>query len=180
MFTLRVEEGLALTLVEPSFAKHYYHTVCEQRDYLSQWLVWPALADSENFFASFIDQSLKDYANGTSLTCAMVYHGKIIGNIGLVSISQPLKKVEIGYWLNHEYQGKGIVTKSVARLISYAFDILAMEKVEISVAVENTGSRKVCERLKFELEGIISNSENLNGRIVSHAIYGLSRARYDG
>ena len=180
MFSLKVEEGLALTLVEPAFAKHYYQSVCEQRDYLSQWLVWPALADSEDFFASFIDRSLKDYADGTSLTCAMVYHGKIIGNIGFVSISQPLKKVEIGYWLSHAYQGKGIVTKSVARLISYAFETLTMEKVEIAVAVENTASRKVCERLKFELEGIISNAENLNGRIVSHAIYGLSRAKYTG
>ncbi len=53
-----------------------------------------------------------------------------------------------------------------------------MEKVEISAAVENQSSRKVCERLQFNLEGIITRSENLNGRIiVDHAIYGLHRSK---
>lgn len=50
-----------------------------------------------------------------------------------------------------------------------------MEKVEISAAVENAASRAVCERLGCELEGIITRNENLNGRIVDHAIYGLER-----
>jgi len=50
-----------------------------------------------------------------------------------------------------------------------------MQKVQISVAVDNQPSRKVCERLGFSLEGVITRSENLNGRVVDHAIYGLSR-----
>ena len=42
-------------------------------------------------------------------------------------------------------------------------------------ATENLASRAICERLGMKLEGIISNAENLNGRIVDHAIYGLHR-----
>ncbi|MCP4970425.1 MAG: GNAT family N-acetyltransferase [Arcobacter sp.] len=52
---------------------------------------------------------------------------------------------------------------------------LKMEKVEISVAVENIKSRAVCKRLNMKLEGIISNSENINGKIVDHAIYSLHK-----
>ncbi|MFW1332146.1 GNAT family N-acetyltransferase, partial [Vibrio parahaemolyticus] len=74
-----------------------------------------------------------------------------------------------------EHQGKGLVSKSVSKLIEMAFTELDMQKVEISAAVENQPSRKVCERLGFSLEGIITCSENLNGRVVDHAIYGLSR-----
>jgi ribosomal-protein-serine acetyltransferase len=50
-----------------------------------------------------------------------------------------------------------------------------MQKVEISVAVDNQSSRGVCERLGFKLEGIITRAENLNGRVVDHAVYGLNR-----
>ncbi len=35
-----------------------------------------------------------------------------------------------------------------------------MEKIEISAATENMSSRKVCERLHFTLEGIITCNEN--------------------
>ncbi len=48
-----------------------------------------------------------------------------------------------------------------------------MEKVEIRVATKNTPSRNVCEKLGCSLEGEVSHSENLNGGIVSHAIYAI-------
>jgi ribosomal-protein-serine acetyltransferase len=50
-----------------------------------------------------------------------------------------------------------------------------MEKVQISAATQNKPSRAVCERLGFSLEGVITRAENLNGPVVDHAIYGLSR-----
>lgn len=178
MFTLEVETDLELALVEPSFSKAYYNIVCEQRDYLSQWLVWPAHADSEGFFESFVKKSLNDYAEGKSLTCAMVFQGNVVGNISFNVISYELKKVEIGYWLSNEHQGKGIVTKSVSKLIAYAFSQLKMEVVQISAAIDNTQSRKVCDRLGFKLNGVITNSENLNGRIVDHAVYSINRDQW--
>ncbi|HGF5104198.1 TPA: GNAT family N-acetyltransferase [Vibrio parahaemolyticus] len=174
MFTLEVEKGLQLALVEPDFASKYLEIVSREREYLSQWLAWTQHADNCDFFLNFIKRSLHDYAEGKSLVCAMIYGGEIVGNISFNSISHELKKVEIGYWLSFEYQGKGIVSKSVTKLIEIAFTELGMTKVQISAAVENMPSRKVCERLGFKLEGIISNEENLNGRVVDHAIYGLS------
>ncbi|MGM3015922.1 GNAT family N-acetyltransferase, partial [Bacillus cereus group sp. BC329] len=81
-------------------------------------------------------------------------------------------------WLSSEYQGKGIVSKSVLKLVDLAFTELDMEKVQISAASENIPSRNVCERLGFSLEGIISRAENLNGRVVDHAVYGLSRTNW--
>ena len=178
MFTLKIERDLELALVEPSFAKSYYYIVGKQRDYLSKWLTWPPHANSEEFFLSFIQKSLHDYADGKSLTCAIVWCEKVVGNISFNTISYELKKVEIGYWLRSDYQGKGIVTKSVSGLISFAFNVLKMEKIQISAAVDNDSSRKICERLGFRLEGIISHSENLNDHIVDHAIYGLNREKW--
>lgn len=177
MFSLKIDDHLKLALVEPSFAKSYFSIVSKQKDYLGQWLAWPAFADSEDFFLIFIEKALHDYAEGKSLTCAMIFNGEVVGNISFNTILRSIKKVEIGYWLSQDYQGKGIVTRSVIKLIDLAFNELEMEKVQISAATENLSSRKVCERLGFSLEGIISNSENLNGRIVDHAIYGLKREK---
>ncbi len=176
MFTLKVDDDIERALVQPSFAKQYMQIVSEQRDYLAQWLAWPHHADSDAFFQQFITQSLHDYADGKSLVCAMIYHGDLVGNISFNTIDPLLNKVEVGYWLSSKVQGNGIVTRSVAMLIDYAFNELGMEKVQLCAATENTPSRKVAERLGFSLEGIITRSENLNGRVVDHAVYGLLRA----
>ena len=61
------------------------------------------------------------------------------------------------------------------KLIDIAFTDWDLDKIEIPVAVENRPSRAVCERLGMELEGVIRNAENLNGRIVDHARYALHR-----
>lgn len=178
MFTLEVEDNLELALVEPKFAPEYLKITSDQREYLGEWLAWPAHAKDEEFFLSFIKKSLHDYADGKSLVCAMIYHGQVVGNISFNSIRYDLLTVEIGYWLHRDFQGKGIVSKSVSKLIQYAFTELKMEKVQISAATENQSSRNVCERLGFQLEGIVTRAENLNGKVVDHAIYGLSRSSH--
>jgi len=175
MFTLEVEKGLNLALVEPKFAPLYLDIVSKQRGYLSEWLAWPSHADNTDFFISFVKRSLHEYAEGNSMVCAMIYHDELVGNISFNTIDYQLHKVQIGYWLSKDHQGKGIISKSVAKLIEIAFENLDMQKVEISVAVDNQPSRKVCERLGFTLEGILTRAENLNGRIIDHALYGLTR-----
>lgn len=173
MFRLAIDARLELALVHTDFAQKYLEIVSEERDYLSEWLAWPPHADNESFFLTFIQRSLHDYADGKSMVCAMLYDGVVVGNISFNSIDYHVKKATIGYWLSSHYTGQGIVTKSVKKLVEIAFKDLKLNKVQISVAEHNKRSRAVCERLGFTLEGIITQAENLNGRIVDHAVYGL-------
>jgi len=175
MFTLNIGPDLQLAIVQPSFASRYLDIVCEERAYLSKWLPWATHANNEAFFLEFVRKSLQGYAEGKSMTCAIVYQHTVVGNISFNHIDQELKKVQVGYWLSEKYQGMGIVTKAVSFLIEYAFAELSMDKVEICAAADNGPSRRVCERLNMTLEGIISNSENVNSEIIGHAVYGIHR-----
>lgn len=175
MFTLNIGPDLQLALIQPSFARRYLDIVSVERAYLSKWLPWATHANDEEFFLAFVRKSLQEYAEGKSMTCALVYQHAVVGNISFNNINQELKKVEIGYWLSEKYQGMGIVTKAVSFLIEYAFSELSMDKVEICAAADNTASRRVCERLNMTLEGIISNYENVNDEIIDHAVYGIHR-----
>jgi len=113
MFTLEIEKGLSLALVDPKYAPFYLDIVSQQQEYLCQWLAWPPHAKNEAFFLSFIQRSLHDYAKRKSLVCAIFYRNELVGNVSFNSINHELQKVEVGYWLSNKYQGKGIVSKSV-------------------------------------------------------------------
>lgn len=173
MFTQTIDSDLRLELVKPEFAPLYFSIIEQERNYLAEFLTWPKLAEDVDFFASFINQALVNYDKGDTLTCAIFYRNTLVGNISFNCINHALKKVEIGYWLRQSYQGKGIITRAATHLINHAFTTLNMEKVEIRAAVNNTASRKVCERLGFTLEGILTHAELVNGNILDHAIYGL-------
>lgn len=178
MFSITIDQEIKLALVEPSFACQYAKLVADDIEYLSEWLQWPPHCQTEEDFRGFVSRSLHDYADGKSITCAMMYCDEVVGNISFNSIRKDVKSVEIGYWIASKYQGKGIVSRSVSALIDMAFQQLAMEKVQISAAEGNKASRAVCERLGLRLEGTITNAENLHGRIVDHTIYAMHKKNW--
>ena len=176
MFSRIIDEEIKVSLVQESFAPMYLELVKDNFTYLEKWLAWPPHCKSKQDFISFIRKSLHDYADGKSMVCGIWFNEELVGNISFNTINHQLKKVEIGYWLKESAQGNGIITRVCEKFIDIAFIELEMHKIEISAASENLASRAVCERLGMKLEGVISHAENLNGRIVEHAIYGLHRS----
>ena len=83
------------------------------------------------------------------------------------------RRAEIGYWLDKDLQGRGIITRAARALTTYAITELGLNKVEIHAAAGNTASRAVPERLGFTQEGIIRQSEWLNGQAHDLVVYGM-------
>lgn len=175
MFINRIDEELSIALVQESFAADYAEIVYSQIDYLSQWLAWPKICNREQDFRLFIQRVLHEYAEGKSMTCAIIYKGKIVGNCSFNTINHDTKCAEVGYWLSQQHQGKGIITRVVKHLINIAFNDLDMTKVQLSAAVDNQPSRRVAERVGMTLEGVLTNQEKIEDRILNHAIYGIKR-----
>ena len=175
MLLIEVDKEIQLSSVQETFAPVYVDLAKENYDYLARWLVWPPFTKTEKDFGDFISRCKKDYESGNAIYFGVIYSGKLIGNIAYKFINKELKKVEIGYWIAEKYQGKGIISRACARLVEYAFTNLDMVKVEMCVASDNKPSRTVCERLGMTLEGVITNAEFIQGRILDHAIYGLHR-----
>lgn len=173
MFIMEVDQDITLSLIETGFSESYEILVKANYDYLKQWLAWPYFCQSTDDFQQFVKRSLHDYADGKSLTCGLFYQEQLVGNISFNKIDHNLKKVEMGYWLSEDYQGKGIITRACQHLIQYAFTELDMQKVQICAAKDNQASRAVCERLGMTLEGTITHAEKVGDRILDHAVYGL-------
>ncbi|KJY84500.1 50S ribosomal protein L7/L12 [Vibrio galatheae] len=177
MFSQKIDSEISIALVQESFANQYVELASEQFDYLSQWLAWPPHCKSEQDFRLFVQRSLHDYADGKSITCAILYQSEIVGNCSCFNIDYETSSLEIGYWLSKHHQGKGIVTRVVKHLVEHAFHELKVEKVQLSAAVENTASRNVAQRVGMALEGIITNREKVGERILDHAIYAIHKSR---
>jgi len=171
LFRLKVDSKINLVFLHESLAEPLFKLVDKDREYLSQWLAWPVHIKTSEDYLPFIRESICKYSENKALVCAIEFKGSLVGCISYNYISYDLKKAEIGYWLSSQNQGNGIMTRCTDFFTRYALNELGMEKVDIPVATGNIPSQNVCKRLGFTTEGIIKNSENLNGRIVDHIIF---------
>ncbi len=175
MFTRKINDELSLALVDPKLADRCFEIIDQNRDYLGKYLPWALTTSSKYDHLAFIKHSLMEYANGNGMACYIIYKNDIAGSVSFNNINHNLKKVVIGYWLRQDLQGNGIMTQAVQKMIDIAFNELDMTKIEISTATENKPSRAICERLGFTLEGVITQNNYINGKIVDSAIYGLQK-----
>lgn len=82
-------------------------------------------------------------------------NGKMVGTCDFGSL-RGLKKdtTEIGYILNREYWGQGLMTEAVRAVCKCAFTDLGLRRIEARHHPANTGSKKVMEHVGFVLEGV--------------------------
>ncbi len=93
--------------------------------------------------------------------------GEFIGSSGFHRINWDIPKVEIGYWLDSRFEGKGYMTEAADRLTEFAFEELGVRRVEIRCDTDNVRSRAVAERLKYTLEGILKqDSLSADGKYI--------------
>ncbi|QBD75282.1 GNAT family N-acetyltransferase [Ktedonosporobacter rubrisoli] len=177
---MQIDEDLQLRLLETCYAEEYYRLIDRNRTHLGRWMPWVKYENSPETTKAYIHQSLVHFANDEAMQTSIWYRGQLIGSIGFPRLHWSDRTAEIGYWLDAEAQGRGVITRACRALINYAFERYNMNKVEIHTAVGNVRSRAVPERLGFTLESIIPQHQWLHDRYVDVVIYGLFRRDWQG
>ncbi|WP_217587438.1 GNAT family N-acetyltransferase [Lentibacillus saliphilus] len=173
MFNVRVDDDIVVRMFQMSEAEAIYNLVDQSRDYLREWLPWVDYITGPEQYDAFIQQSFEQYNNQKGLTAGIFYRGELAGVTGFNELDAQHRIAKIGYWIGVQYQGQGIMTRVVEKLIDYAFNDLDFNRVEIRAAVANHKSRAIPERLGFTEEGTIRDAEWLYDHYVDHVIYGI-------
>ncbi len=173
MFSCQIDNELKLALPTERDAGEIYAAVRENLEELKLWMPWVTDDYSIETARDFIRKNLIELAENNTFAAAVVLNEKIVGTVGLHHFDSANKSIQMGYWLDKEAQGKGLMTRCCRVLINYAFDDLALNRVQINCNVENTKSRAIPERLGFKLEGIFRQVEWLNGKFRDWAVYAM-------
>ena len=150
----------------------------KNRKYLSPWLPWAPMvkqvADSEKF----INTSLEEMEEKKGLELGIWYQNKLVGCIGLHALSSSNRRASIGYWLDADFQGKGIMTQSVKALVNYCFTELDLNRLAIEAATENQPSYSIAERLGFAKEGVARQFAFINNRFLDYKLYSMLKSEW--
>lgn len=76
---------------------------------------------------------------------------QLIGAIRFEKIDEIRREAEIGYFLNKDYWGQGVMTEVLQNLVFLSFIHFELNSLKIIVHLENGASRRVAEKSGFKL-----------------------------
>lgn len=150
---LNVTDKIKLRSIRSSDAELVYDAIDRNKVYLSRWLpfVKNLTLEAESEFISFV---LSVPVEIRSHVFIIEVENKFAGFVGFSHADYINRKIEIGYWLLPEYQGKGIMTGSVRAVTNWAVNMLGIKRIAICCAVGNKESNAIPKRLGFKFEGV--------------------------
>jgi ribosomal-protein-serine acetyltransferase len=185
MFRWSVRDDLELRLMEEVQAEEIFALVEHNRRRLRPWLPWVEATEGPENVRHFIRSALTQFAENNGFHAGMWHQGRYAGAVGFHKIDWTNRKVEMGYWIGEEFEGRGFVVASCRALIGYAFAVWKLNRVEIHCAAGNVRSNRVPQRLGFRLDGVMRGAHCLYGEFHDLNYYGMlardwSRESADG
>ncbi len=101
----------------------------------------------------------------------------LIGYIGIKKIDYHISKCELFYFIDKDFEGKGIISKAVSEVIGFCFQELKMNKIFICTSKINYGSQQIALKNRFVLEGTLREEfKNHEGILEDINYYGLLKS----
>lgn len=99
---------------------------------------------------------------------------KIIGSTRFFEIYEADKKLEIGWtWITQEYWGSVVNLECKLLLLTYCFEVLKTNRVQLKTKDTNIRSRKAIEKIGGVFEGILRKEIQNDGTTRSAAYYSI-------
>lgn len=116
------------------------------------------MADASKFIKE-INEAFEQYQS-ISWGISLINNPTIIGTICLWNFSENNKIAEVGYDLNPEFQGMGIMSEALPRVIDFGFKKLKLDRIEAFTHNENEDSKKLLVNNGFVLREERKDLEN--------------------
>jgi ribosomal-protein-serine acetyltransferase len=156
-----------------------YQLVKLNRQHLREWLPWVDHMRTMDDFRRYINSSKQRYSSHLEMGYVITASQVMIGRLGLYNIDLANKSASIGYWLDKEWRGKGIITRCCKAVITEGFTRLHLNRIEIRAATANFKSQAIPERLGFKKEGIIRQGEFVNSQFIDLYVYSLLKEEWE-
>jgi len=155
----------------------------------TQWLTkWeparapsaPNVIEDRGAFALRCHAREREWQMGTGYGFGIFVGGKFGGEINLNSVQRgAYQNAYVGYWIDEAHAGHGYVPEALVMIARFAFDDLALHRIQISILPRNQASRRVVEKLNIRSEGVAERYLEINGVWEDHIRYAITSEEWD-
>ena len=101
--------------------------------------------------------------------------GNLVGTAGFESWSNFHKRLELAFELHPDYQGRGLMTQALTKIIDIGFNEFGAERIEAFTVTYNEPSIKLLKRLNFEHEAELKKYRMFNGKVINIHLFARTK-----
>ncbi|CAB4965266.1 unannotated protein [freshwater metagenome] len=173
-----VSDGdITLRLIRQRDAGEWREVRRRNREWLQPWEASlppeaSLITDVPATFGQMVRRMRKDARAGRALPWAILVDGRLAGQLTVGGITYgSLRSAYIGYWIDKDLAGRGIMPAAVALACDYCFDNVRLHRIEINIRPENTASLRVVDKIGLRKEGDRPKYLHIDGDWRDHVTY---------
>jgi ribosomal-protein-alanine N-acetyltransferase len=112
---------------------------------------------------------------GLGMPFAIDVEGRFAGQVTVNNIVRGSAQfASIGYWLDRDVAGRGIMPTAVALVVDHCFRSAGLHRIEVAIRPENSNSLRVVEKLGIREVGYAPRYLHIDGAWRDHRIYAVT------
>lgn len=169
--------GITLRLIRQRDAPAWREVRRRNRDWLQPWEATlppeaSLITEVPATFGEMVRRMRKEARAGRALPWAIIVDGQFAGQLTVGGITYgSLRSAYIGYWIDKELAGRGIMPTAVAMACDYCLDVMRLHRIEINIRPENTASLRVVEKIGMRKEGERPKFLHIDGEWRDHVTH---------
>lgn len=156
-------------------AGQLYESIRASLTEMGRWLPFAHMDYSLDESKDWIKKQPAEWKKGKAFNFAIcdANTGEQIGGCGINEVSLVDMRANLGYWVRSDRTGRGIAPAAARLLAKWGFEVLGLQRIEITVALENTRSLRAAEKAGAKREGVLRNRINIGGKMHDAVMHSL-------
>src|SRR5690606_22401509 len=131
--------------------------------------------EDPNAFAARCNARERERQMGAGYGFGVFAEGELAGEMNLSSIQRgPFQNAYVGYWIDEAKAGNGYTPEALVVVCRFAFEDLALHRLQISIVPRNHASHRVVQKLDIRSEGVAVRYLEINGTWEDHVRYAIT------
>jgi ribosomal-protein-alanine N-acetyltransferase len=152
-------------------------------DWLRPWdaTLPPGAEPAASGYRQVVARQLRLAREGHAMPFALEVDGRFSGQVTVNNIVRGSAQfASLGYWLDHEVAGRGVMPRAVAMVVDHCFGAGRLHRLEVCIRPENSNSLRVVEKLKLREVGFAPRYLHIDGEWRDHRIFAITAEECPG
>jgi ribosomal-protein-alanine N-acetyltransferase len=126
-------------------------------------------------FAARCGARQREWHLGTAYGFGIFLGDTFAGEINVSGVQRgPFQNAYVGYWIDEAHAGNGYVPEALVVVAQFAFEELALHRLQVAIIPRNAPSRRVVEKLGLREEGVAVRYLQIDGAWEDHMRYAIT------
>jgi ribosomal-protein-alanine N-acetyltransferase len=179
-----VTDRLSVVHMAPGHSAQLLDFLHRNEAHLAPWdPPHPVGFDTIEYWEAQCARAVADYEEGLVARWLLFMQGepdRVIGRVNFTQIARgPFQSCMLGYAIDSDCQGRGLMREALAATITYAFDVLRLHRIQANYVPSNVRSARLLQRLGFRKEGVAADYLYIDGAWRDHVLTALVNPGFD-